>query len=64
MSGSGDSKARETPTQRVLSWLAMIVALAVLGFVAFRLYDIYLQPAPEPPKPIRIFRTPNGKDVS
>ena len=64
MSGPDPDKARETPTQRALSWLAIIVAVAVLGFVAFRLYEIYLQPAPEPPKPIKIFRTPNGKDYS
>jgi len=64
LSGSGDSKAQETPKQRALSWLAMIVAIAVIGFVAFRLYEIYLRPVPEPGQPIRIFRTPNSNDYS
>lgn len=64
MSKPNANENRETPRQRVLSWLVMIAAVAMLGFVALRLYEMYLQPAPEPPKPIRIFRTPNNNDYS
>jgi hypothetical protein len=49
-------------TRRVLSWLALIVAAALVGFLAVRFYVSATRPDPQ--APIRIFRTPNNHDYS
>jgi hypothetical protein len=64
LSGSDDSAKRETTAQRLLSWVAVAVAVVVFGFLAVRLYIHYTQPEPAAPVPIRIFRTPTNNDYS
>jgi len=50
--------------ERGLAWLAVAVVVVVAGFLALRLYEVYVRPPSEPQQPIRIFRSPTNNDFS
>ena len=61
---SREGGPRKPAVQDMLSWLAVLVAIVLFGFVALRLYDTYWLPQPEAPRPIQIFRSPSSHDVT
>ena len=64
VTSSNDDKPRGVAKPDVVSWLMVAAAAVIVGAVAVWLYIRLVHVEPEPPKPIRIFRSPTNKDYS